>query len=1335
MFDRSGSATPLRPPREADKNEEAETGKKPEQSATTVADRYFPATWASVVPSAVGGLTLLLPRPVRRTGLGVEGRFNSPLCHLGMVCSSCGSRCDSGVPTRAMHHCESVSSAVINSFLAAGRSIPGTRMTAKELLARKSLARRSPTPITSDFFTPNPQRVKGKARAGIGLQHVDLLPDELKQECARSWLLDTTFWERFRFEGTYSSGLWTGLLEINGSVDLDLDRTVFTYPARLPRHCTPARAIPSSQRRYTTPRHISPRYAYPPPRPRPFSNSASRYADPSYSSSSKPHHPFDHLENLLRPPCSATPQESADPDKAWETFLAVVEGGAEIPPRLRPILFVFATRLAGGAFAMACNSSSTPAEEMSSRAAKVRRILGVITNSRFPARLELEIMEARCMALEGRLGEVEAVLDNYCGRGFSSEDALNDTPLVQISQVMVRVIETLHGPEAAYDWAVSRWAIVERYLWTKSVPLYSRASRLAAANLRNTLMHVVEKIEDPGAFLAERTRTRPDRPWKEVGEHLIDVLCALQLPWEALDVVQQMERLSIPPSVNIRLVIVKALSKKGSFGSARGVYAQVCREMEDAREAELREVWSTGLYLHAKEGGVEEAREDFRRLEERNWINFESIALMLHATAVEGLVKQTIETFERFFPRGVRSSQLMYGKPTKTHYTEVLFAHAQAGNMDRVHTWLKRMVEDKISPDPHTYAILLKGFGSSGNFPSFSRLLGRMNSFGVPLNLHGYTTVISLLAQTGDSFGAEQMFQKALKDGIKPDIMMLNALMYAHVQSGHWKGVVHTFNYIKSLPGERHRPTTATYNTILKAYVLLGTPFSIVSDLVVEQEALGTRPNAHTFALLVQSACDSREFDLALGLLAQMDRLASKVESEVEVTVYVLTILMGSFLRYGDKVRAREMFEQMKSRNIVPTAITYSTIIHAYAQGKTPKTLELAEAFLRQVIAMESDDDGLRAGWVSSSGGRSLALNTLYQPLMHIYAKLRQVEDVGRLQKELLDQGGKTSLGGLTALLATYRNEGDVKAGKKTWSLIYEMASQRSELGDILSSDKTKSDGRQELMFQSNILCVPLSIYIDLLSSTGHHTEVAKVWDKLRTHGFTFDSHNWNHLIIALIRAGEPERAFAILERVILPNATPTSSPGEAEYGRRRRQPDSPLSIVGGNNVVSLPVEEGSPAEPPAWTEVTAHKYNKRMEGVRQISKYLEYHPMVDASPPGDFTRRLETLQLIPLTWNSWRPHSVTLSVLSQTLTRLASGRLVHPIQGNSGASGPDRSVSRDRPTSNDDSTTTAESAKAVLNRIYGNYREAVQAVRVFERREHERVAGSVEEKQSIRWT
>ena len=1104
---------------------------------------------------------------------------------------------------------------------------------------------------------------------------------------------------------------------------LDLDRIVFAYPARLPRHCTPARAIPSSHRRNTPPRHFSPRTTHSPPRPRLISQYTHDRSSTSGSSET-----LNRLEDLLRPLSGATPALSANPDKAWRAFLAVaeIEGGV-IPMRLRRLLLIFATRLADSVFTMAYDSSSPPAEEMSTRAAMIRTIIQAIKDPSFPSRTELRVLDTCCKALEGRFEEVAAVLSKYCEKDLAFENPLDATPMVRTSRAVVRAIETRNGPEAAYDWLVLRWETLEQYLWSRIFPIHSRASRVTVADLRGTLAGVVERIDDLGDFLAKRVRAQPDGPWKEVGEHFIDALCYLQLPGDALGVMRQMTRLAIPPSIKIKLLLVKELAKGKRFESAHELYAQVCKEMDDAHGAELRDLWSVGLYLYAREGNVEKATEIFARLERRGWVYFESIVMMLHTTAIKGLAKATMENFERFFPQQATPSELKYGKPTESHYTTVLFALARAGLMKRVPEWLKRMTEDGIAPDNYTYNVLIEGYISSCDSTSLTTLLGRMRVIGVTLDLRGYTSIISFLARTGDSVEAERTYQRAIENGIKPDIKLLNALMYAHVQSGHWRGVVDVFGYIKALPGRQYRPTTPTCNILLKAFVLIGAPFSTIRALMVELEAMGARPDVHTFALLIQSACDHKEFDAALGLLKHMDKVISGTRLDVEITVYALTILMGSFLRYGDQVRAREMFEEMKSRRIVPTAITYSTISYAYARKNTSESLKLAEEFLKQLV-LESEDDELKAGWVSASGDRSLALDTLYQPLMHIYAKLRRVGDVERLQRELLDHGGKTSLGDLTALLAVYRNCGDVAAGKETWSLIYDMASQRSKLGDTLSGTEpdpeTTLNGRQEVVSQSNILCVPLSIYIDLLSSTGGHAETAKVWDQLQTNGFTFDSHNWNHLIIALIRAGEPERAFAILERVILPNVSHASSPGEAKSGRGSGQPDSPLSIVG-DNEVSLPVQDGSPVEAWAWSEANFHRYNRRMEGIGRISKHLESHPMIDINPHGDLAHRLETLQLIPFTWNTWRPHPVTLSILSHALTRLASGMLVRPIQGDSGTPG----------ASPDEAAPNRESARAILKRIYTNYHSAVRVVREFEGQKHERATGSPKDEQSIRWT
>ena len=155
--------------------------------------------------------------------------------------------------------------------------------------------------------------------------------------------------------------------------------------------------------------------------------------------------------------------------------------------------------------------------------------------------------------------------------------------------------------------------------------------------------------------------------------------------------------------------------------------------MEGVREAEFREVWSTGLYPHAREGNVAQARKDFARLEGRNWINFETIALMLHATAVKGLVKETIGTFEQFFPRRAQLPQL-------TLHGGSIRSRSGGGYGPHPH-----MAQE---PDAYTYVTVLKGFASSADISSFSDLLGRMKSKSSKNkpSLHGYTTAISFLA-------------------------------------------------------------------------------------------------------------------------------------------------------------------------------------------------------------------------------------------------------------------------------------------------------------------------------------------------------------------------------------------------------------------------------------------------------------------------------------------------------------------------------------------------------------------------------------------------------------
>ena len=71
----------------------------------------------------------------------------------------------------------------------------------------------------------------------------------------------------------------------------------------------------------------------------------------------------------------------------------------------------------------------------------------------------------------------------------------------------------------------------------------------------------------------------------------------------------------------------------------------------------------------------------------------------------------------------------------------------------------------------------------------------------------------------------------------------------------------------------------------------------------------------------------------------------------------------------------------------------------------------------------------------------------------------------------------------------------------------------------------------------SSILSVPLSIHMDALSAAGEHDEVAHVVQNVKDAGFEYDAYNWNQMAISLIRAGEPMRAFDIVQKVLIPVA------------------------------------------------------------------------------------------------------------------------------------------------------------------------------------------------------
>lgn len=571
-------------------------------------------------------------------------------------------------------------------------------------------------------------------------------------------------------------------------------------------------------------------------------------------------------------------------------------------------------------------------------------------------------------------------------------------------------------------------------------------------------------------------------------------------------------------------------------------------------------------------------------------------------------------------------------------------------------------------------------------------VMDQMRAAGLRPDLTAYTTAITALAEKKDPVAAEALFRQAMQEGIVPDRMMYTALMNAHVNARSWQGAINVFDYMmKQARSRRSLLSIEVYNTLLKAYVSIGAPFSTVFRLFHRLEEMAIRPDDHTFALVMQSACDGNVMDVAEKLYASVKQMAQKWENGVPLTVYLATILLSGYLKHGDKKMAKKMYNEMISLGIQPSSVTFANIVKAYTNERSAESIQIAKQFLKDLMRV----DPKKHDWMQNPRGVGSTLEQVYRPLLWIYAKTQQPGEVETLLQELFKKGGEPTLSTMTALLDSYRRTNNIEGAREVWPQIHALALELSDLTPLfhdkesLSMDDPTRPGARR---QATILAIPLSIYIDALSANGYHTEVAKVWQEMKTAGFAFDSHNWNHLCVALIRAGEVERAFEVIERVIIPFRRALGSLGVQQ---RDEEPGSPLLTDR-----ELSAEELS--RPPTLWPSTARRRNNMQRLVRR--QRIVVHT-VDEKPQ-DFAHALHILRQVSPQWNQWRPHVVTLCALADALEHLQRGHLVQPL----GAA----STARESTPTVAEVHERAARAQRILDRLYDDFPNALEYVTRF---------------------
>ncbi|KDR83998.1 hypothetical protein GALMADRAFT_133376 [Galerina marginata CBS 339.88] len=703
------------------------------------------------------------------------------------------------------------------------------------------------------------------------------------------------------------------------------------------------------------------------------------------------------------------------------------------------------------------------------------------------------------------------------------------------------------------------------------------------------------------------------------------------------------------------------------------------------------------LFLAGRKADPLAAKEivETRRME--NTLNEGDISNALYSLAIRGRIKEVQDMFDEYFPMDASGHRT--GKPNIFHYTNAVLAHVQVGDTRGLGIWLEDMAKSGVEPNIQFFTTLISIYRQQGDVRGAFAAFEIMRTAGVEADVVTYTVLISLLSKRRDKDAADKLYMQAIEEGLVPDEIMTNCLMNAHIEAGSWREAVRIFHHLTNLPSDR-QPPIDTYNSLLKGYVLVGAPFRLISQLFFRLQDIGGQPDTYTFATLIQSAVDAGQLDVATEIYAETKRRQEETGQSNLISQHILTILMSSYLRQRKMGKAKELFDEMVAKGLQPTSVTFGAIIRAYGQQAWGERMTLAEDFVKK-LQIERE-------WERHPITKGQHLVNFYGPLLNHNAKKGDIAEVERLYSEFLDAGGKPCIAFFHYLLRSYCVVGNADKAMELWSIIRELAE-----GDIIDSD---IPGRS-LHTRMESIHVPLSVYMDILSKTGQHSEVAKTWSELQEQDFEFDSHNWNHLAVALVRAGEVERAFEILESVLLPYENANRENFRAIQLDEEEDPtlEGKLHIADGL--------DAPPLQPPLHNQqgrintANASKFSFS----RGKMDLLEDEEAIDA----DFAYPFSILQIISPNWNIWRPHNVVLRTFLVALLQLQRGYLLRPIVGG------ERIV--DNVSSSGDNDRDPEATEALLEVLYTKYPATVERLRYFQTTEKNRLGVRVFEKIYLR--
>ena len=454
------------------------------------------------------------------------------------------------------------------------------------------------------------------------------------------------------------------------------------------------------------------------------------------------------------------------------------------------------------------------------------------------------------------------------------------------------------------------------------------------------------------------------------------------------------------------LSILKACASPLSLKWGREVHVLIRR---DGLESDIR-VGTALIQMYAKCGSIEEARQAFDNLTNRNVVSWTA---MVGANAGSGRGVEAYDLYlkmkeEGFQPNAVTYMSLLndcastgaleWVKDVHRHILEggyesdvrvgnaLVHMYAKSGSIEDaavVFDWMKQR-------DLITWNAMIGAYAGSGRGVEAYDLYLKMKEEGFQPDAVTYMSLLNDCASTGALEWVKDVHRHILEGGYESDVRVGNALVHMYAKSGSIEDAAVVFDRMK----ERD---LITWTVMIGACAGSGRGVEAY-DLYLKMKEEGFQPNAVTYMSLLNDCASTgalewvkdvhrhileggHESDIRVGnALVHMYAKSGSTEDAAVVfdrmeerDLITWNAMIGAYAGSGRGVKAYDLYVKMKEEGFQPDAVTYMSLLNDCA---STEALDWVKDVHRHILEGGYESD-VRVG----------------SALIHMYAKCGSTED------------------------------------------------------------------------------------------------------------------------------------------------------------------------------------------------------------------------------------------------------------------------------------------------------------------------------------------------------